>query len=268
MKRFAKFLLYVFLILILSEVPVHAGNAIEKQEVEVFVIQICKAMEAADTKQLADYGAGKNLITQAQVYKEHGVLAYNDIQTFIYPTSPNAWCAIVVYEPDIEGLAIRWQEMLIFDIVQIEGEELTLLSDKVLTEHPELSYVFEEHRKVETENKEAAQIKEKIQESNIRALDCDIDKKMQQWIKAVEDDTMLKLLGEEYCAAYRYVPDELGENKEDIFYTVQTGDCLWSIAEECLGSGQNWMLLYDKNRDIIGTDPALIFSGQRIRKEL
>ena len=44
-------------------------------------------------------------------------------------------------------------------------------------------------------------------------------------------------------------------------YTVQSGDCLWNIAQRELGSGTLWEAIYEANRDQI-TDPSRIQIGQ------
>ncbi len=48
-------------------------------------------------------------------------------------------------------------------------------------------------------------------------------------------------------------------------YIVQGGDCLWGIAEEKLGRGADWIILYEENRDVIGDDPNLILTGTELR---
>ena len=47
-------------------------------------------------------------------------------------------------------------------------------------------------------------------------------------------------------------------------YTVKTGDCLWRIAQNLLGSGSRYMEIYNLNRDKI-SDPSLIYTGQVLR---
>lgn len=44
-------------------------------------------------------------------------------------------------------------------------------------------------------------------------------------------------------------------------YSVQKGDCLWHIAEDQLGDGMRWSELYEKNREIIGENPDLLYVG-------
>lgn len=47
-------------------------------------------------------------------------------------------------------------------------------------------------------------------------------------------------------------------------YTVVQGECLWSIAQNELGSGLQWNKLFDANSDNI-TDPDMILAGQELR---
>lgn len=42
---------------------------------------------------------------------------------------------------------------------------------------------------------------------------------------------------------------------------VQKGDSLWKIARRYLEDGGRYPEIYEKNREIIGSDPALIYEG-------
>ena len=44
-------------------------------------------------------------------------------------------------------------------------------------------------------------------------------------------------------------------------YTVKSGDCLSSIARKTTGSS-DWTALYEQNKDVIGSNPNLIYPGQ------
>src|SRR2546428_430742 len=45
-------------------------------------------------------------------------------------------------------------------------------------------------------------------------------------------------------------------------YTVQPGDTLFSIAQRAYGDGNKWQIIYDANKQVIGSDPNLIHPGQ------
>ena len=45
-------------------------------------------------------------------------------------------------------------------------------------------------------------------------------------------------------------------------YTVKKGDCMWNIAKTFYGSGAQYMKIYEANRGVIGSNPALIYPGQ------
>jgi nucleoid-associated protein YgaU len=48
-----------------------------------------------------------------------------------------------------------------------------------------------------------------------------------------------------------------------VAYTVVSGDSLWAIAQAFLGSGNRWPGIYQMNKDLIGSNPNLIYLGQR-----
>ena len=47
-------------------------------------------------------------------------------------------------------------------------------------------------------------------------------------------------------------------------YTVNKGDCLWTIAEELYGSGADWRRLWAANRETVA-DPGLVWIGQVLK---
>ena len=47
-------------------------------------------------------------------------------------------------------------------------------------------------------------------------------------------------------------------------YTVKTGDCLWSIAQQIYGTGEKWNDIYKANTDIL-SNPNLIRAGQVLK---
>ena len=53
----------------------------------------------------------------------------------------------------------------------------------------------------------------------------------------------------------------VSQTEEQNSYIVKTGDTLWSIARQTLGSGEKWESIYQANRDLIRS-PGMIFVGQ------
>lgn len=48
------------------------------------------------------------------------------------------------------------------------------------------------------------------------------------------------------------------------YYTVVSGDCLWSIAKSQYGDASKWGDIYEANRDVVGANPNLIYPGQEL----
>ncbi|MCD8209176.1 MAG: LysM peptidoglycan-binding domain-containing protein [Bacteroidales bacterium] len=52
------------------------------------------------------------------------------------------------------------------------------------------------------------------------------------------------------------------EPTQNTTYTVVSGDCLWNIAKKFYGDGSQYTVIYDANRDVVGSNPNLIYPGQ------
>lgn len=48
------------------------------------------------------------------------------------------------------------------------------------------------------------------------------------------------------------------------YYTVRSGDSLWAISSRFYGSGFQWQRIYQANRGVIGSNPNLIYAGERL----
>ncbi len=48
-------------------------------------------------------------------------------------------------------------------------------------------------------------------------------------------------------------------------HMVESGDNLWNIAKEHLGSGARWTEVYELNKNVLGTNPNLIFKGTDLK---
>lgn len=51
--------------------------------------------------------------------------------------------------------------------------------------------------------------------------------------------------------------------KKQRTYVVKRGDNLWNIAKKHYGNGNQWKKIYNKNRKVIGSNPNLIYPGQK-----
>ena len=52
--------------------------------------------------------------------------------------------------------------------------------------------------------------------------------------------------------------------KKNKTYTVKKGDCLWNITKKYTGKGSGWKELYKLNKKVIGSNPNLIYPGQKL----
>jgi len=64
--------------------------------------------------------------------------------------------------------------------------------------------------------------------------------------------------------------DQAGDQSADAAdatsdYTIKSGDNLWNIAKDHMGSGLKWHEIYNMNKDVLGSNPDLIFSGVKLK---
>ena len=51
----------------------------------------------------------------------------------------------------------------------------------------------------------------------------------------------------------------------DRTYTVRPGDSLSKIAKSLMGDAKKWRVLYEANKDVVGSNPDLIHPGQVLK---
>jgi nucleoid-associated protein YgaU len=55
------------------------------------------------------------------------------------------------------------------------------------------------------------------------------------------------------------------DEKVDRTYTVRPGDSLSKIAKSLMGDAKKWRVLYEANKDVVGSNPDLIQPGQVLK---
>jgi nucleoid-associated protein YgaU len=55
------------------------------------------------------------------------------------------------------------------------------------------------------------------------------------------------------------------DQEVDRTYTVRPGDSLSKIAKSLLGDAKKWRVLYEANKDVVGSNPDLIHPGQVLK---
>ena len=55
------------------------------------------------------------------------------------------------------------------------------------------------------------------------------------------------------------------DEQVDRTYTVRPGDSLSKIAKTLMGDAKKWRVLYEANKDVVGSNPDLIHPGQVLK---
>jgi nucleoid-associated protein YgaU len=55
------------------------------------------------------------------------------------------------------------------------------------------------------------------------------------------------------------------DEQVDRTYTVRPGDSLSKIAKSLMGDAKKWRVLYEANKDVVGSNPDLIQPGQVLK---
>lgn len=236
-----------------------AFAATDEENIEAFVRKLYQAKIEGDEALLASYGASQVQIASALVILKCGGKEYHDIQTYIYPCEEDVWLVLVGYELETEGVSVRLPGVESLYVLKKDGEyrlpwqkeeydgELVNEQAELMSTDPELLAWMETYND--------AYNKLLQNDDTVGEISAYIE------LIGLEYDKMLlaKLGQEMYTEEQSPV-----EQSVDTIYTVRAGDCLWGIAEEYLGIGGKWELLYEKNRSVIGHDPNLILPGQQI----
>lgn len=114
------------------------------------------------------------------------------------------------------------REISLSDEIQEHSNEIAVAYNDLLAEHPEVI---------------------EWAESTNMAIEEELGKMLEERLPLKTDSTKENL------------------DEKEGSYTVRKGDCLWNIAKEHMGDGMFWSELYEKNREIIGENPDLLYVG-------
>ncbi len=237
-----------------------------EQEVIDFITSYYKAHTPERIDTLADYvenpeseGFQIDLLVQQVTLKECGVRDWENIEVLVLPMSDGKhWLAAVSSELIVEGINVGIPGLKTELLFKNEKGELKIASyddskysDAFLKELRELSLSDEI---VQLNNEITMSYNDLIAEhQNIMEWASETTK--------VIDREMKKALAEEEALSVKADSEEEKPAAKKDSYTVRKGDCLWDIAEEQLGDGMLWSGLYERNKDVVGDDPDLLYVG-------
>lgn len=249
MKRVNLYFFAIFMLLF-STLSVQASGGLQKPEIEECVDNYFQVLESGDDELLISHGAGDKDLARVKILADNGLLAYHVIQVYSHPLNDSEWAAIVYFELEISDIKQRFPGMITLYIMRDDKGNLIapINAEEIVSEETEIRI-----NKI-TSSAETERLAEKINREYEEALESDESGKGKKWFDKVAIE-----IAQAFCSG-----DDMEKAGRSTMYTVAAGDSLWSIAEGCLGSGQEWTVLYKNNRQIIGENPALIFPGQEL----
>ncbi|MBO5030349.1 MAG: LysM peptidoglycan-binding domain-containing protein [Lachnospiraceae bacterium] len=230
-----------------EEIPTDAENV---QEMIDHVKAYYDAVSASDLQKANELRGEKNpadeILQEVLAAHEHGKQRYENVCVKVYPMEKEEdWLAFVTYELRVESIE---------DLMP--GAEVYVLEKQADGSWWMIT---------EPNQQTAEEAKQMIHELAIDEDILRIDEEYNQ-LYAENPDVAVwtKEIQQEIAERYTLVQEENNASEK---YVVKKGDCLWSIAQEQMGDGIKWTILYQKNRTIIGENPDLILEGMQLSIE-
>lgn len=235
----------------------------DEQEIIDFVTAYRKAFSAEGIETLADYvndpedPSFQIDLLRNRAMLELGVKGWENMDVAACPMSDGKhWFVSVsgdlivdAFDVGIPGLKIelvgRNEEGELKIVLSDKGE----LSDALLREMQELSLSDE---MVDRNNKVAMAYNDLIAERP------DIMEWLLEMNEAIDREVAQTL---EETLSTKAASEGGNSDTGKEAYTVKKGDCLWTIAEKQLGDGMLWSGLYERNKEVVGGNPDLLYIG-------
>lgn len=248
-----------FIALLLPQCIVRAESN-DESGIEEFIMKLYEAREEGNEELLLSMGAGEVEIMTNRALLESGLQGFHNFQIYSYQCSENSWVVAVGYEIEAAGVDVWMPAMETGYVIKNE------LGQFMRPREEELSSMISKYTELAMADPELIEMYQTYEDAYMQILQNDITGEVQDFNEKLREAYDRQVEG--YVARYNSQNDKALKNQTDKYYTVRQGDCLWSISEEYLESGDNWSLLYEKNREIIGESPDLIFPGQQLRLEI
>ena len=242
-----------------------SAAASEEKEVIEFVTAYREALSPEGIDTLADYvddpkdeGFQRDLLRNRVMFKL-GVTGLENIKVIVKPMSDGKhWVASVSSDLLTENYDFGIPGLNVVLVGRNEKGDLKILLDNDL----ELSDALLK------EVREICQSDEIADHSNEIAVAYNAllaeHPGLVEWLESLNmsiEEEVAKTLEEQLPVKTKANSEDAKSSADKDSYTVKRGDCLWTIAEEQLGDGMRWNGLYERNKDVVGENPDLLYVG-------
>ena len=235
----------------------------DEEEVIAFVTAYRKATSPEGLDTLADYmddpedeDFQEDLLRNQAMFKL-GIVGWENIKVVVCPMSDgNHWVASVSGDLLTENFDFGIPGLRVVLVGRNEKGELKIMSDNA-SEHSD-TFLAEVRELYLSDEMQAHSIEIAAAYNELLVEHPEVIEWAESTNMAVEEE-LGKML-EERLSVKADSAKEKSDGKKGS-YTVRKGDCLWNIAQEHLGDGMRWGSLYERNKDVIGDNPDLLYVG-------